>query len=65
MPGYMRCGLAFLCDMSTKPMQSYGENSFRTMLKSPFLIGAIFVWTSPRKQYLGDKVAHTIIIKTR
>lgn len=30
-----------------------------------YLLGAIFVWTSSKKQRLGDKAAHTIVIKTR
>lgn len=28
-----------------------------------YLVGAIFVWTSPFKQRLGDKAAHTLVIK--
>ena len=29
----------------------------------PYLVGAIFIWTSPAKQRLGDKLAKTIVIK--
>jgi uncharacterized RDD family membrane protein YckC len=28
-----------------------------------YLVGAILVWRSPRKQRLGDRVAHTVVIK--
>jgi uncharacterized RDD family membrane protein YckC len=27
-----------------------------------YLVGAIFVWTSPRKQRLGDRVAKTVVV---
>src|SRR5256884_7668821 len=30
-----------------------------------YLVGAIFVWTSPLKQRLGDRAAHTVVIKRR
>jgi uncharacterized RDD family membrane protein YckC len=30
-----------------------------------YIVGAIFIWTSPRKQRFGDKAAHTVVIKTR
>jgi uncharacterized RDD family membrane protein YckC len=29
----------------------------------PFLFGAILIWTSSKKQRLGDRVAHTIVLK--
>ncbi|MFH1034432.1 MAG: RDD family protein [Pseudomonadota bacterium] len=28
-----------------------------------YLVGAILVWTSPLKQRLGDRVAHTLVVK--
>jgi len=28
-----------------------------------YLIGAIFVWTSPHKQRLGDRLAKTVVVK--
>jgi uncharacterized RDD family membrane protein YckC len=28
-----------------------------------YLVGAILVWRSPRKQRLGDRIAHTVVIK--
>jgi uncharacterized RDD family membrane protein YckC len=31
----------------------------------PFLVGAILVWNSPRKQRLGDRLANTVVIKRR
>ncbi len=29
----------------------------------PYLLGAILIWTSDRKQRLGDRVAHTVVVK--
>jgi uncharacterized RDD family membrane protein YckC len=31
----------------------------------PYLLGAIFVWTSPRRQRLGDRIANTVVIHQR
>ena len=31
----------------------------------PYLVGAILVWNSPLKQRLGDRVAKTMVIRTR
>jgi uncharacterized RDD family membrane protein YckC len=28
-----------------------------------YLVGAIFIWTSPTKQRLGDKAAHTYVVR--
>ncbi|MFL5628504.1 MAG: RDD family protein [Ktedonobacteraceae bacterium] len=30
-----------------------------------YLVGAIFVWTSPLKQRLGDRAANTVVIRRR
>jgi uncharacterized RDD family membrane protein YckC len=30
-----------------------------------YLVGAIIIWTSPLKQRLGDKVAQTLVVRTR
>jgi uncharacterized RDD family membrane protein YckC len=30
-----------------------------------FLVGAIFIWTSPRRQRLGDRVAGTLVVVLR
>jgi uncharacterized RDD family membrane protein YckC len=27
-----------------------------------YLVGAIFVWTSDKRQRLGDRVAHTVVV---
>jgi uncharacterized RDD family membrane protein YckC len=45
----------------------YGEAAVRTVLRIidglfDYLIGAIFIWTSDKKQRLGDRVAHTIVV---
>lgn len=29
-----------------------------------YLVGAIFIWTSPLKQRLGDKLASTVVVRT-
>ena len=29
----------------------------------PYLLGAIFIWTSDKKQRLGDRTAHTVVVK--
>jgi len=29
----------------------------------PYLVGAILVWTSPKRQRLGDRVANTVVIR--
>jgi len=45
----------------------YGEAAVRTVLRIidglfDYLIGAIFIWTSDKKQRLGDRVAHTVVV---
>jgi uncharacterized RDD family membrane protein YckC len=50
---------------------SYGEAAIRTILLLidgipyviPYLLGAILIWTSDKKQRLGDRVAHTVVLK--
>jgi uncharacterized RDD family membrane protein YckC len=50
---------------------SYGDAFVRTILLLidaipyivPYLLGAILIWTSDKKQRLGDRVAHTIVVK--
>ena len=50
---------------------SYGDALVRTILLLvdavpyvvPFLLGAILIWTSDKKQRLGDRLAHTIVVK--
>lgn len=29
----------------------------------PYLLGAIVAWTSPRRQRIGDRAAHTVVLK--
>ncbi|GHO78829.1 hypothetical protein KSD_66000 [Ktedonobacter sp. SOSP1-85] len=48
----------------------WSESIIRNLLRIidglfAYLIGAILIWTSPRKQRLGDRAAHTVVIKTR
>lgn len=47
---------------------TWGAAIIRTLLRIidglfVYLIGAILVWTSPKKQRLGDRVAKTLVIK--
>jgi len=50
---------------------SYGEAAIRTILLVidgipyviPYLLGAILIWTSDKKQRFGDRVAHTVVLK--
>jgi uncharacterized RDD family membrane protein YckC len=50
---------------------TYGAAFIRTILlyideipyAIPFLLGAILIWTSDKKQRLGDRVAHTVVVK--
>ena len=46
----------------------YGAAAVRTVLRIIdgifiYLIGAILIWTSDKKQRLGDRVAHTIVVR--
>ena len=49
---------------------SYGDAFVRTILLFvdavpyliPFLLGAVLIWTSDKKQRLGDRIAHTIVV---
>jgi uncharacterized RDD family membrane protein YckC len=47
---------------------SWGEAIIRNLLRIidglfVYLVGAIFVWTSPLKQRLGDRVAKTVVVR--
>jgi uncharacterized RDD family membrane protein YckC len=50
---------------------TYGAAFIRTILLYidqipyviPYLLGAILIWTSDKKQRLGDRVAHTVMVK--
>jgi uncharacterized RDD family membrane protein YckC len=50
---------------------TYGAAFIRTILLYidqipfviPYLLGAILIWTSEKKQRLGDRVAHTVVVK--
>ena len=48
----------------------WGESIVRNLLRiidgiGGYLLGAIFIWTSPTKQRLGDRVAKTVVIRSR
>jgi uncharacterized RDD family membrane protein YckC len=47
---------------------SWSESLIRNLLRVidglfGYLVGAILIWTSPLKQRLGDRVAHTVVVK--
>jgi uncharacterized RDD family membrane protein YckC len=47
---------------------SYSDAAIRTILRIidgliDYLIGAILIWTSEKKQRLGDRLAHTVVIQ--
>jgi uncharacterized RDD family membrane protein YckC len=47
---------------------SYGEAAIRTILRIIdgliyYLIGALLIWTSAKRQRLGDRLAHTVVIQ--
>lgn len=49
---------------------SWSESVIRNLLRIVdclvfYILGAILIWTSPLKQRLGDKVAHTVVVKSR
>lgn len=49
---------------------SWSESIIRNLLRIidglvGYLVGAIIIWNSPLKQRLGDKLAHTVVVKTR
>ncbi|HVB62436.1 MAG TPA: RDD family protein [Ktedonobacteraceae bacterium] len=33
------------------------------VLPFAYIVGAILIWTSPRKQRLGDRAAHTVVVR--
>jgi uncharacterized RDD family membrane protein YckC len=51
----------------------WGQSITRNLLRiidqlpygAPYLLGAILIWTSPTKQRLGDRVAHTVVVRRR
>jgi uncharacterized RDD family membrane protein YckC len=51
---------------------SYADALVRTILYVidaipyiiPYLLGAILIWTSDQKQRLGDRAAHTVVVRT-
>jgi uncharacterized RDD family membrane protein YckC len=49
----------------------YSQATVRTILRFldeipyviPYLLGAILIWSSEEKQRLGDRIAHTVVVK--
>jgi uncharacterized RDD family membrane protein YckC len=47
---------------------SYGDAAVRTILRIidglfDYLVGALLIWTSDKRQRLGDRLAHTVVIQ--
>jgi uncharacterized RDD family membrane protein YckC len=50
---------------------SYGEAAVRTILRiidlipfvAPYLLGAVLIWSSDKRQRLGDRGAHTVVVQ--
>ena len=66
--GKMALGLRVV-KMDGSPI-TWSESIIRNLLRIIdglfiYLVGAIFVWTSPLKQRLGDRAAHTVVVRRR
>jgi uncharacterized RDD family membrane protein YckC len=64
--GKMAVKLRVVREVDGSPID-YGAAAVRTVLLIidglfAFLIGAILIWTSDKKQRLGDRVAHTVVV---
>lgn len=52
---------------------SWGQSISRNLLRLidqipygiPYLLGAILIWTSSTKQRLGDRLADTVVVRSR
>jgi uncharacterized RDD family membrane protein YckC len=68
--GMMAVKIKVVSETDSGPI-TYGAAFIRTILlyidqipyAIPFLLGAILIWTSDKKQRLGDRVAHTVVVK--
>lgn len=64
--GKMACGLRILKDDGSS--MDWNSSMVRNVLRIVdglfvYLVGAILVWKSPLRQRLGDRVAHTVVVK--
>jgi len=68
--GMMVVKIKVVSEADSSPI-TYGAAFVRTILLLidaipyvvPYLLGAILIWTSDKKQRLGDRVAHTVVLK--
>ncbi len=65
--GMMAVKIRVVREVDSAPI-TYGAALIRTILfiidgLFAFLVGAILIWTSDKKQRLGDRVAHTVVLK--
>jgi uncharacterized RDD family membrane protein YckC len=68
--GMMAVKIKVVSEADSGPI-TYGAAFIRTILLYidqipyviPYLLGAILIWTSDKKQRLGDRVAHTVVVK--
>jgi len=64
--GKMACGLKVVkTDTGTMDWNASVVRNVLRIIDGLFvyLVGAILVWTSPQRQRLGDRVAHTVVVK--
>lgn len=64
--GKMACGLKVV--KTDAGSMDWNASVIRNVLRIVdglfvYLVGAILVWTSPQRQRLGDRVAHTVVVK--
>lgn len=64
--GKMACGLQVL--KTDTGSMDWSASVVRNVLRIVdglfvYLVGAILVWTSPQRQRLGERVAHTVVVK--
>lgn len=65
-PGKLICGIRVLDVSGAKCSfrQAFIRNILRVVdMQVAYLVGAILVWTSPKRQRLGDRAAGTVVIK--
>ena len=69
--GKMAVKIKVVREVDSAPID-YSEAAVRTILRFldlipfiiPYLLGALLIWSSEEKQRLGDRVAHTVVLKT-
>jgi len=65
--GKMAIGLRVVMEDGVTPL-NWGASIIRNLLRIIdglfiYLVGSILVWTSPRRQRLGDRAGHTLVVR--